>query len=157
MYPESLVPPYTRGSVPLYHGGQGEPGASLHTRKRLSLSVCVAPSAWAKYMGGDPLGANCTANCGAMGPNVGPDVIVPNSAASFMVLPATHCPPCHQSHSAPVVATSSTTKCTGARHVIHHIVYRCGAAQLRHQVRAWQGRADDARHVIDTHFEPSFS
>jgi len=35
---ESLVPPYTRGSVSLSRGAGRKPGASLYTRKRLSLS-----------------------------------------------------------------------------------------------------------------------
>jgi len=33
--------------------------------------------------------------------------------------------PHHPPHTAPVIATSSTTSCIGARHAIHHIVYRC--------------------------------
>jgi len=35
------------------------------------------------------------------------------------------CSPHHPPHSVPVLATTSTTKCTGARRGIHHIVYRC--------------------------------
>jgi hypothetical protein len=27
-------------------------------------------------------------------------------------------------HNVPVLATSSTTECTGVRHVIHHVLYR---------------------------------
>ena len=42
---ESLVPPYTRGSVSLSRGPWLKPGASLYTRKRLSLTGAGA-KAW---------------------------------------------------------------------------------------------------------------
>ena len=42
---ESLVPPYTRGSVSLSRGQRRKPGASSYTRKRLSLTGARA-KAW---------------------------------------------------------------------------------------------------------------
>jgi hypothetical protein len=41
-----------------------------------------------------------------------------------------HRPP----HNVPVHATSSTAQCTGARHVVHHIVYRCTPRRPPHSV-----------------------
>ena len=43
---ESLVPPYTRGSVSLSRGPGRKPGASLYTRKRLSLTGGSKAKAW---------------------------------------------------------------------------------------------------------------
>jgi hypothetical protein len=49
----------------------------------------------------------------------------PTPALGYRLLlgPDTFSSPRHAPHSAPVLATSCTTKCIGARHVIHGIVY----------------------------------
>ena len=59
-------------------------------------------------------------------------------------------------HSVLVLATSSTTWCTGARHVIHHVVYRCSPRHPPHGVpvlatssTTWcTSSRYDTRHVI---------
>jgi len=42
--------------------------------------------------------------------------------------------PRHPPHISPVLATPSTTQCTGAGRVIHHIVYRCSPRHPPHSV-----------------------
>jgi hypothetical protein len=42
--------------------------------------------------------------------------------------------PRHPAHRVPVLATPSTAWCTGARHAIHHTVYRCSRRRPPHRV-----------------------
>ena len=58
----------------------------------------------------------------------------------------------HPPRSVPVLATSSTTWCIGARHVIHHVVYQCSPRQPPRSVPVLATSSttwcSGARHVI---------